>query len=363
MSNISSGVFDVRSGTNYKFGAQGPTGPTGSTGPDGITGNTGATGNSVLFIFGFAPNGITVQLQDRTNITLIGVSGSAPIDFSSLIASSPYNVSSITHGSAGSMFISTGAVGLTASFKPLKALNGLSLSYSGDDLIFKGITLTNYALGPTGSVLYAAGNTASCLINNNATPVFLYEVVTSGSTTQDLASGIFSSFLQTKTASGVTNINTIDSSSISTWISNISDSSTNAFYQSGNTWSSNHIYQTGFSKVNGTPFNTGITSINSDIFNTKNAINFGKYKFGSCCYCDGSGEKTCLDYVSQQYCENTLSGSFSSNSCNSRKTIDCSTLGACCINGKCVDTTPDICIKYGGTFNYNLSCSAGTQHC
>jgi hypothetical protein len=48
----------------------------------------------------------------------------------------------------------------------------LSLYYSGDDLVFHGITTSNKSLGATGSILGAYGNTAFGLMDTAGNPVF-----------------------------------------------------------------------------------------------------------------------------------------------------------------------------------------------
>lgn len=363
MKPLGSSTFNARTSINYGFeGNTGPAGPTGPTGPVNTLGQTGPAGNGVFWITKINSDGITVQLLNGTLVTVTGISGNTPTDFSAVIANTPYGITGATATASDAFFIGAGVVGLTATFKPLKAGLGISLTYNSNNLVFTGVTLSNYALGPTGSVLYALGNTATPAIDINTLPVFLYETVTVGITTQDLASVVFSSFLQAKSASGVTNINTINSSSISTWINNINESTTNAFHLTGNTWSSKQIYKTGFSKIDKTAYDTGVTWINSDLFNVTNTSSFGNHEYGSCCYCATEGN-SCIDYVRRSYCVDTLGGVFSKTSCSGRRTLDCSTLGACCINGRCVDTTRTICEQYGGTFHYQHSCASGTSPC
>ncbi len=147
------------------------------------------------------------------------------------------------------------------------------------------------------------------------------------------------------------------------WVTNPWDSSINSFYKSGNTWTSKQHYHTSFKGVTGLNQNIGITFISSDIFNDTNTTTFGKKIFGSCCYCNNDGSKTCLDYVSKEFCETTLNGSFSFTACANRRIQDCDDFGSCCINGTCVDTTRSICQKYGGSFDSSGSCSSLPPPC
>ena len=76
---------------------------------------------------------------------------------------------------------------------------------------------------------------------------------------------------------------------------------------------------------------------------------------GSCCFCElGETESDikCQDYISRQYCLD-FGGSFSLKSCKERiisTTDSCFNEGACCLNGKCVNTSQNYCLKYGGIF-------------
>ena len=73
--------------------------------------------------------------------------------------------------------------------------------------------------------------------------------------------------------------------------------------------------------------------------------------FGSCCFCQGTNtEIECVDYVSQSYCQE-VGGSFNTTSCLQRNSSgDCYAEGACCLNGRCINSSLDKCIQYKGTF-------------
>ena len=345
-------------------GPIGPTGPTGPTGPNGPVGATGLTGIGIYFISKIDNNGITVHLTDGVKISVIGLSGNPPTDFTALAESNPYDLVAATGASPTSFYLGGGALGLTAYFKSIKPANGLSMIYSGNDLVFKGITGSSYALGLSGSVLLSLGNTAGPAIDINGNRVFRYQTVTSGITTEHLATAVLGSFYQTKSSQGITNVNLVNVSGITNHVQNFYDASVNCFYVSGNTWESKQFYHSTFGVVTGPNQAIGITFTVSPIFNTSNTTKFGDKTFGSCCYCDDNdGKKTCKDYVNRSYCETTLDGIFSFKPCSARRIEDCDDFGACCINGICTNTTKSICEKYGGNFDASVSCSALPPPC
>ena len=92
--------------------------------------------------------------------------------------------------------------------------------------------------------------------------------------------------------------------------------------------------------------------------------NITRDNIGSCCFCSpNSTAKICLDYVSSDFCS-SLSGVFSSSSCNQRtSSSDCYFEGACCIydletaSTRCLNTTQEKCALYGGIFNETKQCN------
>jgi hypothetical protein len=84
--------------------------------------------------------------------------------------------------------------------------------------------------------------------------------------------------------------------------------------------------------------------------------------FGSCCFCQSdTTEIKCLDYVSNSYCVE-VGGSFSTSSCLNRiSSGDCYNEGACCVNGKCINTSLEKCVQYKGTFFPGEVCAASGQ--
>ena len=345
-------------------GATGPTGPIGPTGSTGPIGATGLTGIGIHFITKIDNNGITVHLTDELKISVTGISGNAPTDFTTLAETNPYDLIAATGASPMSFYLGGGALGLTAYFKSIKPVNGLSMVYSNNDLVFKGVTSSSYALGLSGSVLMSLGNTASPIIDVNGDRVFRYQTVTSGITTQHLATAVLGAFYQTKSSQGITNVNLLNVLNITDHVQNFYDASVNYFYVSGNTWESKQVYHSTFGVVTGANQTIGITFNTSPIFNTSNTTKFGDKTVGSCCYCDDNdGKKTCKDYVNKSYCETVLGGIFSFKPCSGRRIEDCDDFGACCINGICVNTTKFVCEKFGGNFDASASCSALPPPC
>lgn len=99
-------------------------------------------------------------------------------------------------------------------------------------------------------------------------------------------------------------------------------------------------------------------------FNPQNITN---QNFGSCCFCERNStgtilnEISCTDYVSSSYCQ-LIGGNFSTKSCLNRlSTGDCYAEGACCVNGKCVNTHAEKCIQYKGIFYPGEVCSQSGQ--
>ena len=93
-----------------------------------------------------------------------------------------------------------------------------------------------------------------------------------------------------------------------------------------------------------------LSSSNSDISST----------FGSCCFCSSTTnelQSDCIDYVTEEYCNN-INGKFNSTSicANRPEGPDCNVAGACCVNDLCVESSRDKCELFGGFFIENLSC-------
>jgi hypothetical protein len=371
---IGTSIITNVSSISLLYGATGGTGPTGATGPTGGTGATGATGNGVNFIQKINSDGITIFLLDGTQFTITGLSGNSAgsADF----LTNPYGVTGATGTNSLSFNIRGSVSGLTATFKPVKGLGGLSLGYQGSDLIFRGLT-TASGFGVTNAVLYSAGNTAAPVVDaGGLNNIFRYETHTSGSTTQHVARATISKFLQGKNSTGITNINLIDVAGVTAYVKNFADASVNSFYTSNGVWENKQWYNTSYKDVRaivtpaGAVQNSGITSTTNIVFRTQDTTPYALQEYGSCCFCDV--DKKCLDYVTRKYC-NSVSGTFSTEtSCGTRIQSEDSAcakqLGACCVNGICVNGTQSLCAQFGGIYYANTSCVAtgvcngGTEH-
>jgi hypothetical protein len=352
---------------------RGPTGPAGDTGPSitgGFTGNTGNTGHGVYFVAVNLPDGLTIYVNNNTAFDVSGVSGNAPTDtesYSRAVAytfpplNPLYTLQGVNPVGITLQTLPSSTIGFTLMFSNYYGLGGISLYYSGDDLVFHGLTSITI-LGITGAILAAAGNTAIGMINSNGIPVFRYQQNTVGITTEHVVSGVLNQFIQAVSTTGITNINLTNVSGITAFVGNPNNISTNFFYLSGNTWTNKQYYNTTYS---GVTTNNGSTSgyITHDIFNISNTTTFGKRKIGSCCYCDSAGEKRCLDYVSENYCINVLNGNFLFSSCVDRRGIDCDDWGACCLPTGCIDTTRALCSRFGGSFHDDALCSQSPSPC
>lgn len=355
----------------YSFrGPTGPTGETGSSGTGGFTGNTGNTGSGVIWIEINNPQGLTVHLQGNTKIDVFGgITGGIPVDsehFARIhtgnsqirpVTSPQFFLSNeITNWSGNTLQTSVSRhSGTTLQFLNYYGLGGISLYYSGDDLIIHGLT-TNSNIGATGSILGAIGASAFGMMNSSGVPVFRYQEIASGITTEHIISGVLHQFIQTKNTNGITNINLTNINGITSYVGDVNNISSNFFYISGNTWANKQYYNTNFSGVT-TSLGTTSGYISSNVFNVSNTTTFGKRKIGSCCYCDGGGGKRCLDYVLENHCIDYIDGTFSFAPCSQRRSADCDDWGACCLPGRCTDTTRALCIKFGGIFRNDRLCN------
>jgi hypothetical protein len=360
MSRIGTSTFDVTNifiDTSAYRGNTGATGPQGNTGPDGISGSTGNTGLGVSYILYTNSDGITVYLTDSSTIDVFGLSGNTFTEFTSTALDIYYKLSGTTGTIPNQSFEIKGVVsGLTATFKSIQWIGGFTSSYSGNDLIISGVTISGgYALGSFGSVLRSDGNTAAVFPSS----IFKYEENTVGLTTTNIAKVVIAQFNQSD------KINNKNINSLSSRIDDYLGYTANIAFQQ---------YQIGThaqSKINQTTIFSENTKIGETtgpkrIFRQDIAFNkadglqvtFSPYVYGSCCFCDGQGRPRCLDYVNPSVCSGLQNGVYSENSCSSRRTGNCRDVGKCCLtNGKCVDVDNFTCNRIGGTFNRNQICS------
>jgi hypothetical protein len=350
--------------TSQYRGATGPTGPAGNTGPDGLTGATGATGNGISFILYTNTDGVTIYLVDATEIFLNGLSGNTYTDFTSTNPDEYYKVSGVTGIIPNNSFEIKGAVlGLTASFKSIKFIGGLTARYVNNDLVVGGVTLSGgYALGEFGSALRSRGNTAETF----PAAVFEYEVNTVGATTVHIAKIAMSQFAQNTSNTNNKNINSLTE--------DINDFITGS---TANIGFNQYEQDSGFlDKTNRTTVfaeNTKIGGLTGPriIFRSEVVYaldggigtDFSPYEYGSCCYCDANanGRPRCIDYVNKTLCDSLTNGVFSQDSCASRRTGNCVDSGKCCFpNGACANLSSFDCLRLGGTYTRGAMCAGST---
>jgi hypothetical protein len=342
-------------------GSTGPTGPRGNTGSNGLTGATGNTGIGVSFILFTNTDGITVYLGDGTEIYVNGLSGPTYTDFSSTGLDVYYKMSGSTGIVLNQSFEIRGSVsGLTANFKPIKFMGGLTAIYSGSDVKISGITIAGgYALGETGAALRSSGNTAAAYLKS----LFKYEQNTAGITTVNIAKIKVSQFNQSNTSYNQNLSST--SLNVSNFISGTTANIAFTQYDLSTTPDIKRVNQ-----VNIFSENAKIGGITGPkiIFRKETTykldqgvgVPYSVYEYGSCCFCDGSGRPRCLDYVNKSMCDTLQNGVFSQDSCSNRRTGNCADIGKCCFptNGACVDLTSFDCLRLGGNFTRNAICTS-----
>jgi hypothetical protein len=175
--------------------------------------------------------------------------------------------------------------------------------------------------------------------------------------------------VQGKNTSGITNINLLNLSGITSNIKNFADTSVNSFYYSAPNWINKQFYNSSSKDVRsiilpvGSVPDSGITSISNIVFKTSSITKFNLKEYGSCCFC--SVNPSCIDYVTRAYCT-SVGGEFSLNSCAIRKTNSdraCFTLGACCKGVTCINLTESECSSISGTYTYGKLCSSVDVEC
>jgi hypothetical protein len=394
--------YTTRGSKTLAVGPTGPTGPTGSTGPtgptgigySGVTGNgiTGATGNNgslstSIYFFG---NGLSFGIVNIEGS--LGTSG----DNDTFVIQSPLDDSleksiNLTTQSYIQYFAND-----VAFFRKIN-LSSNYLTFSGSanqsTLSLYGSTVGNvFPLGNTGELLYVKGaTTARGAKNTKWNPIDsqmyidfvtfrepLYQnknypsVVGSSGGFQFESYQNYSNhptsfiFYSTYEPEGVAKgVGSFYTSFIPNFVSNEND-----VYLLDPKETSNNIPEkinlsmlfgiTGGSLVNQINFIplSGYTA--QDRFTPQN---FNRSKIGSCCFCEqGTKEKMCIDYTTQEYCE-SIFGNFSTNSCLSRNSSsDCYFEGTCCVydsateTTNCLNTTQKKCIEYNGLFTAGRVC-------
>lgn len=360
-------------------GATGPTGPTGPTGGSSI-GSTGNTGYGITGATSSAAGFVTFYIGNTGSVTL-GITGPVGSDstnsFVVLLGPtlgstlfSPFYTTDAFERSLNKIEIGSGE---TPKVKSLlfTSLNGEieSVTESATQIVVKGKTFDVYPMGNTGELLFIKNGVAIGAREtfwddsiNQLTVGFdtFRETISTGNTGNIWWLGGIQNFetysLFTQSISG--GFTAGKSQIIEKWNGNFSFLANNGIYS---------IPQTTFGLEQKYFFGqTGATNVQllaRGITFTKGANQFLPQlltddKLGSCCFCpSGTTDKQCLDYVNRDYCIN-IGGQFSTRPCVERAgTADCFPDGACCVNGKCVNTNVDLCSKYGGVFFPDELCS------
>jgi hypothetical protein len=364
-------VGNVTVNTEPYRGDRGPTGPTGPTGGTGPVGNPGPRGIGISTILKNGSDGVTIFLTDNSVISLSGLSGNTFIDYENV--NQFYSLIGSTGIVSNQSFEIKGNVqGLTATFKPVYFIGGLTSNYSGpllQDIKISGVDSTS-RIGLVGNVLIGITNDVTEGINPN---IFKYEENTVGITTIAVLKAKLSTFTEIS-LSHTQNKNWLNRHSFSTrdpWpLTDIVSGNTSGIYfptlmintnNSGIT--AFHTLSTEHGKVisgrftRRINFRTELLPVDGGTLNYENAI-----ERGSCCYCDGTGQGRCKDFINKSYCiasiaNNGLNGKFSFKSCENRKTSDCTAIAKCCIGGICLDLERGECLRLGGTHTPGSLCA------
>lgn len=364
----------------YSSNVLGPTGPTGATGATGPTGASGPliagpTGASGAGITGFAfltNKNLTIYISGTASVSLnIQGNTSAYADEYALLKGNTTNgISVIDHDNENlrNLNIQYLREGGTLALKGITFSSSTnsyaSISVDTNTIIVAGRTYTFYPVGDTGNIAYIDGITRAKGVPNSYWD--------NGISMLDIP-------LSSERHAVHNNKNYGSSLSFTQNISGFSGATgiavtLNSFNPSYNFDPNTSRYLVKFDVDNEISLNqtlyigsSGATDLNIGFL--ENTYNKG-YSFtpqlitdesvGSCCLCELQDEEDdikCLDYVNREYCSR-MGGSFRTTPCSSRVINgDCYAEGACCVNNQCVNTSQELCLKYGGIFNPNQVCN------
>ena len=381
-------------GNTGSTGSTGPTGATGNTGPDGVTGNgiTGATGSGTGITF-YANNNIFNFSNVQGNAGI--ASGGEYYQVIGMGTISENISGNIVYGEVVQL-----GNGQTAFFKgitiggqiPVPISNFVGISSDNIATIYVyGATVTdaNMPLGNTGELIYVnkdAGFGAGSLKASAARdtkwqadkrqlivdqkyfrePIYQNKNWTTSGTTPFQFTSQPGSLSYYAGISGETFGTSLIENSINPKFIFFSGSGVYGLQNdpSTSTISLGESIVIGFTSGATMERISFITATGISYTNKFQPQNITRENIGSCCFCSpNSPAKICLDYVSSDFCS-SLSGVFSSSSCNQRtSSSDCYFEGACCIydletsSTKCLNTTQEKCALYGGVFNETKQCN------
>jgi len=358
----------------YTSNIIGPTGPTGAT---GATGPTGASGQLILGPTGISGLGITgfTYISGKNLTIYIAGTGSVALDiqgntsaytnqFAVLKGNTTNGISVIVHNTADLRDLNVQLLteGSTLALKGItfKSSTNSYLSITSDvnKISVVGKTYSVYPVGDTGNIAYIYGITKAKGIPNSYwyNGISMLDIPLASerhAIHNNINYGTSLSFTQNILGfSGATGISTTLLNFNPAYAINPNFSRYQVNFDVNNKIELNQTLHIG---------STGATNLNITFL--KNTYNRG-YSFtpqlitnenvGSCCFCELDetvDDIKCIDYANEEYCL-SMGGSFRTTSCSTRVINgDCFSEGACCLNDKCVNTSQDLCLKYGGIFH------------
>lgn len=391
---ITSSVPGASIGVAGNTGFTGPTGPTGPTGYQGLIGPTGSgltgvtgSGNQVIFL----GIGIRATFDNVRGLTGISAGVDPFIRVVNLGARAPEK-SEFIHNNDGNAsrdyypFDTT--TDQTVYFKTLKISgtpqipipNFVGISSDSNVVFLYGATVSDsqMPIGNTGELMFikdfvagtlraeAAPNTSFSPSKNQLIidQTFSREVIATNKNWSTTGVGDFGNYSPFNDYANISG-NCYGTSTVRNNITPSFVFNTDGFYTIPTTDSISLQQRMNFGVTAGQTFEY-LDFIASSGISPNNKFlpqNLKRDKIGSCCFCKTNDtDKTCIDYVSQDYC-NAISGVFSTSSCVDRITgSNCFSDGACCVydestnTTKCINTIASECARFGGVFDASKKC-------
>lgn len=350
--------------TTITITVTGGVGPTGETGPAGNTGNyiTGPRGNIGFGITGLTydsvSDGLTFYIQGTTAVFLTGFKGNT----GAAETLPPPTIASIGQGIS---FVDSS--GYTLFFRSITFSSGISASVSGQSVVIQENIGDTGSFDPNKLLFVGFGNGIYYLDSSDF--VNYKETVYSGTTYGNLEV----TRRTNRDLFGVENFNYSTGSGQNIAHYGLTMTIDSAFY--GITGTENDLHSDVWNPY--LKYRVNYPDYRGLCGPTFGAIQFsplGPYtkqvkfavEFGSCCYCDGcqnteneiSG-RMCKDYVLKEYCEQ-INGRWSRLNCYQRTdSFDCYRKRACCLNGRCINTSLEKCSEMHGIFCALYECNNG----
>lgn len=331
------------------IGSTGATGNAGATGPS-VAGLIGNTGRSIISIMGVSSDAIKILYTEGNGTTLTNIQPRPSQD------GGTFDIRFIGEGD-NRYYALNHSGGYTLFFKSIEVLGNVTASYSTNDLVIKGLTLEYAGSFTPNTLIYIGITLSSSNYNLQSTNNTLYYRESVSGATYDSLEVLFSGFSE----NGV--VNNLNYNTDGTFVPQINSSFYHFEYSNPNTSKVRAFlrYNVNYATTSSSAAaSEKITFKDFELYNRR--IDFSS-TVGSCCYCDAISStnraRLCVEYVNKNYCENSLSGSWSPSPCFARyNTDDCYGGGACCVNGRCISCSKEKCLAYGGEFAPNQNCSS-----